>query len=66
VDHLGFEQPVDGFGEGVIITVADAAYRRLDPGLRETPSSTGWPRTSRDRGMQGVEVIRLDLIKSGI
>ena len=36
VDHLGLEQAVDGLGEGVVIGVADAADRGLDPGLGKT------------------------------
>src|SRR5215208_7337689 len=30
MDHLGFVEAVDGFGEGVIVAVPDAANRRLD------------------------------------
>jgi hypothetical protein len=30
MDHLGFVEAVDGFGEGIVVTVADAADRRLD------------------------------------
>jgi len=35
VDQLGLEQAVDGFGEGVVVAVADAADRRLDAGLEQ-------------------------------
>ncbi len=31
VDDLGLEQAVDGFGEGVVVAVADAPHRGLDP-----------------------------------
>ena len=30
MDHLGFVEAVDGFGEGIIVAVTDAADRRLD------------------------------------
>ena len=30
MDHLGFVEAVDGFGEGIVIAVPDAANRRLD------------------------------------
>src|SRR4051794_13753103 len=30
MDHLGFVEAVDGFGEGVVVAVTDAANRRLD------------------------------------
>src|SRR5271156_6638690 len=33
MDHLGLEQAIDGLGERVVVAVADAADRRLDPGL---------------------------------
>lgn len=33
VDQLGLVEAVDRLGQGVVITVADAAVRRLDPGL---------------------------------
>ena len=36
VDHLGFVEAVNGFGEGIVggeVAVADAADRRLDPCL---------------------------------
>ena len=33
VDHLGFVQAVDRLGQSVVIAVADAANRRLYPGL---------------------------------
>ena len=36
VYHLGLEQAVDRFGEGVVVGVADAADRGFDPGLGET------------------------------
>jgi hypothetical protein len=32
-DDLGFEQADDGFGEGIIVAVAEASDRGLDPGL---------------------------------
>ena len=35
VDHLGLEEPDHGFGERVVVAVADAAHGGLDPGLRE-------------------------------
>jgi hypothetical protein len=35
VDHFGFEQAVDGFGERIVITVADAADGWLDAGLKQ-------------------------------
>src|SRR4029077_14557309 len=31
--HLGLEQAVDGFGEGIVVAVTDTADRRLNPGL---------------------------------
>ena len=33
MDDLGLVETVDRFGEGVVVTVADAADRRLDPGF---------------------------------
>src|SRR3954463_423125 len=30
MDHLSFVEAVDGFGEGIVVAVADAADRRLD------------------------------------
>ena len=33
MDHLGLVEAVDGFGESVVVTVADAADRGLDTGL---------------------------------
>jgi len=33
VDHLGSVEAVDRLGQSVVITVANAANRRLDPGL---------------------------------
>src|SRR3954466_15197393 len=33
MDHLGFVEAVDGFGEGIVVAVTDAADRRLDPCL---------------------------------
>ena len=33
VDELGLVQTVDGFRQGVVVTVADAAHGWLDPGL---------------------------------
>src|SRR4051812_26258415 len=30
MDHLGFVEAVDGFGEGIVVAVTDAANRRLD------------------------------------
>src|SRR6266511_1973078 len=35
VDDLGFVKAVDGFGEGIVVTVADAAHRRLDTRFRQ-------------------------------
>src|SRR3954447_20503556 len=35
MDHLGFVETVDGFGEGIVVAVPDAADRRLDPRLGE-------------------------------
>ena len=32
-DHLGFEEPDHRLGQGIVVTVADAADRRLDAGL---------------------------------
>src|SRR3954462_15616368 len=61
MDHLGFVETVDGFGEGIVVAVPDAADRRLDTRLGEplgifnrevcTPRSLWWtrppPRTGR-------------------
>jgi len=33
VDHLGFVEAVDRFGQRVVVVVADAAERRADPGF---------------------------------
>ena len=33
MDDLGLVETVDRFGQGVVVAVADAADRRLDPGL---------------------------------
>ena len=33
MDHLSFVEAVDGFGEGIVIAVTDAANRRLDASL---------------------------------
>src|SRR5215208_3870517 len=33
MDHLGFVEAVDGFGEGIVVAVPDAPDRRLNPGL---------------------------------
>ena len=33
MDHLGLVKPVDGFGEGVVVAVADASHGRLDAGF---------------------------------
>ena len=33
MDHLSFVEAVDRLGQSVVIAVADAADRRLDPGL---------------------------------
>ena len=33
MDDLGLEQPVNGFGERVVVAVADAADRGLDAGF---------------------------------
>ena len=38
VDHLGLEQAVDRLGQGVVIAVADAADRGLDPRFGEALS----------------------------
>src|SRR5512133_699923 len=35
MDDLGLEQAVDGFGERIVIAVADAADRGLDAGTRK-------------------------------
>ena len=35
MDHLGLEQAVDRFGEGVVVAIADAADRGLDARLGE-------------------------------
>ena len=35
MDHLGFEQDVDGLGEGTAVAVANAADRGLDASLGE-------------------------------
>ena len=35
MDHLGFVEAVDGFGEGIVVAVTDAADRRLDARLGE-------------------------------
>ena len=35
VDDLGFVKAVDGFGEGIVGAVADAAHRRLDTRFRQ-------------------------------
>ena len=35
-DHLGLVEAVDGLRQGVVVTVADAADRRLDAGLGQT------------------------------
>jgi len=35
MDHLGFVEAVDGFGEGIVVAVPDAANRRLDARLGE-------------------------------
>src|SRR3954447_10893146 len=35
MDHLGFVETVDGFGEGIVVAVPDAADRRLDTRLGE-------------------------------
>lgn len=35
VDHLGFVETVDRFGQSVVVAVADTADRRLDAGLGE-------------------------------
>ena len=34
MDDLGRGEAVDGFGESIVVRVADAAHRRLDAGLR--------------------------------
>ena len=44
VDYLRLEQAVDGFSERVVVTVADAADGRLDPGLRQTLADLVLPR----------------------
>ena len=33
MDDLGLEQPVNGFGERIVVAVADAADRGLDAGF---------------------------------
>src|SRR3984885_6572940 len=35
MDDLGFVETVDGFGESIVVAVADAAYRRLDTRFRQ-------------------------------
>ena len=35
-DHLGLVEAVDGLGQGVVVTVADAADRRLDAGAGQS------------------------------
>src|SRR6478752_6309077 len=35
MDHLGFVEAVDCFGESIVVAVADAANRGLDAGLRQ-------------------------------
>src|ERR1700690_2256919 len=35
MDDLGFVETVDGFGESVVVAVADAAYGRLDARFRQ-------------------------------
>src|SRR5690606_24028460 len=35
MDHLGLVEAVDRLGQGIVITVADAADRWLDPGFRQ-------------------------------
>ena len=35
MDDFGFEQAIDGFSERIVITVADAADRWLDAGLKQ-------------------------------
>ena len=36
MDDLNLVEAVDRFGEGIVVRVADAADRRLDPGFGET------------------------------
>ena len=36
VDDLGLVEAVDGFGQGVIVAVANAASRGLEPGFGQT------------------------------
>ena len=36
MDHLGFVQAVNGFGQGVVVGIADATDGRLDPGFSQT------------------------------
>src|SRR3984957_16658441 len=35
MDDLGLVEAVDGFGESIVVRVADATHRRLDAGLRQ-------------------------------
>src|SRR5271154_5013695 len=35
MDDLGLVEAVDGFGESIVVRVADATHRRLDTGLRQ-------------------------------
>ena len=35
MDDLGLVETVDGFGENIVVAVADAAYRRLDTRFRQ-------------------------------
>jgi hypothetical protein len=36
MDDFCFEKSVDGFGQGVVIAVADAAHRRFDAGIGQS------------------------------
>jgi hypothetical protein len=40
-DHLGLVEAVDRLGQGVVVTVADAADRRLDAGAPVVARRTG-------------------------
>ena len=37
VDRLGLVEAVDRFGQRVVVAVADAADRRIDPGFGQSP-----------------------------
>lgn len=46
MNKLGFVQPFAGFGQGVVVAVATATDRGLDPSLSQSfgvPSRPGYP-----------------------